>query len=72
MGKAIFGDLLNPESPKVNKKIEINEIDEEDMNNELYQAKYFKFMHINYPTLMYNDILLIINYNVFGDWVWKD
>ena len=45
----------------INKKIEINEIDEEDMNNELYQAKYFKFMHINYPTLMYNDILLILS-----------
>ena len=31
------------------------------MNNELYQAQYFKFMHINYPTLMYNDILLILS-----------
>ena len=31
------------------------------MNNELYQAQYFKFMHINYPTLMYNDIFLIIS-----------
>ncbi len=33
----------------------------EDMDNEDYQIHYFKYMHINYPTLTYNDIDYIIN-----------
>jgi len=42
-------------------KIEKNEIEEEDMNKEEYQVQYFKFIHINYPSLLYNDILLLIS-----------
>ena len=31
------------------------------MNKSEFQKNYFKFMYINYPTLSYNDILLIIS-----------
>jgi hypothetical protein len=31
------------------------------MNNELFQKHYFKYMHQNNPTLLYNDILLILS-----------
>ena len=42
-------------------KIEKNEIEDEDMNKEEYQTQYFKFIHINYPSLLYNDILLLMS-----------
>ena len=31
------------------------------MNKEEYQTQYFKFIHINYPSLLYNDILVLMS-----------
>ena len=42
-------------------KIEKNEIEDEDMNKEEYQTQFFKYIHINYPPLLYNDILLLMS-----------
>lgn len=30
------------------------------MNKKEYQKEYFKYMYVNYPTLTYNDIILLI------------
>ena len=59
--KKNYSDHNYAKKAAIIKNIEKNKLDEVDMNKEEFHSIYFKYIHLNYPSLLYNDILLLIS-----------